>query len=121
MKCKLERQTETGTGQRPKGEISKNEWGIWDPAYGRGEKQSFVEGQEKKKKKQVGREVCMETLLTPATGVLFFWYEDSHYNKLWPKHKHWKRPVRKAEETSSPNHYFAYKESNSKYSIRKRR
>lgn len=26
----------------------------------------------KKKKKQVGREVCMETLLTPATGVLFF-------------------------------------------------
>lgn len=119
MKCKLGRQIETWTGQGPRREISKNGWGIWDPAYRRGEKQSFVEGQKKIQKNRL--EICMEILLTSATDVLFFWYEDSRYNKLWPKHKHWKRPVRKAEETNSPNHYSAYEERSSKYYIRKTR
>lgn len=84
MKCKWERQTETQTGQRPREEITKKKKkgrGNLDPTYRRGEKQSFVPRQNPEKAHGKSRwEICVETVLTPATGVLFFRYEEKSSN-----------------------------------------
>lgn len=85
-------------------EKKKKGRGNLDPTYRRGEKQSFVPRQNPEKAHRKSRwEICVETVLTPATGVLFFRYEEKSSNHVWPQHKHWKRPVRKTKRISSPN------------------